>query len=207
MKDEPSKQPHPDYHRYIVGIRNNDNEVLNEIYATHLPIHIQWVKLNSGTQEDGQDNFQDIMEVIVRKTFYSSFILYYPFPLFLHGIAHKLWYKKLKNKKKEKETFDELIRKMKGEEYINKEAFEKLLEETVDGDRWLALMERSFQKISSLCQKLLTLYRQGKGVDAIAKALDMKSNAIYQRRSKCSRSWRKAMEDDSDFKECNPYNL
>lgn len=203
MKHSSLTTAHPDHHKYIEGIRKKDRPIIEKIYSQERQRNINWVKNNSGTEDDGHDIFQDALEVVVRKTYFTPFILPCPFGIYLHGICRFLWLKELGRKRKE----NELIRNMEIEEHINIEAFEKLIETTVDGDRWLLLKERTFKKISGLCQKLLSMYQEGKTVKEISMTLDMEPNAIYQRRSVCMRSWRKAMENDSDFKNCNPYNL
>lgn len=207
MKDEPNIPPHTDHYKYIEGIRNHNTKVIQEIYDEHLHVHIQWVKTNNGTVEDGHDNFQDALEVIVRKIFFSPFILPCSFAWYFHGVAHNLWLKKLRKKKTEKKILEELVRKMQTEEYMSKQVFEKLIEETINGDRWVALLERTFQKISPVCQKLLKLYQEGKDVKTIAIEMDKQPSTIHHRKHVCIKSWRKAMIEDPDFIDSNPYKL
>jgi len=204
---KPQPLPHPDHNKYIEAIRRCEQRVLKEIYRIERPKHVSWVIKHGGTKQEGFDNFQDGMEVIVRSAFKKSFILKYPFLLFLHGVCRKLWFKKLRDKKREKDFLSEMVRNLNPKEYIDEATFENALDEAILGDCWEQLKARTFQKISTLCKQLLTMDLAGKDVDEISEELDMTSNAIYRRRSACKHSWRKAMEADSDFKACNPFNL
>ena len=203
LKDQTPHHSHPDHYKFIVGIQNNDRIVLEEIYKENLSPNVNWVKRNGGTQEDGYDNFQDAIEIIVRKAYYTPFILPCPFKLYLGGVCRNLWFKKLSKKKREKE----MVRNLEIEEHIDKDLIEKLIEETIDGDRWLALLERTFAQLSELCQRVLSLYQKGELAKQIAAILKMEPNAVYRRRHACLSSWKKAILNDSDFKNCNPYNL
>lgn len=209
MKPQSNRPPHPDHHTYIEAIRRGDESIFEEFYQIDLPAHTAWVCKNSGNSNDAFDNFQDAMEVIIKKVNDCSFILYFPFRLYLHGVCHKLWYKKLKKRVNEKKMIAELVRKMQEEEHINIDDFEKLIIETIDGkkQKWQELLERTFQKISPLCQKLLTFDKEGKKIVEIKDELDMKASTIHKRRHDCKSSWRKAMENDPDFNNSNPFDI
>lgn len=209
MTAQSDKKPHPDHGLYIEAIRNGDGAIFEEFYKIDLPKHTIWVGKNSGNKQDAFDNFQDAMEVIIKKANDRSFILYFSIRLLLHGVANKLWYKKLRKKRSEKESIAEVVRKMQQDEYIDITAFELLVATTIDGEKskWQNLLERTFQKISPLCQKLLTLDKEGKTINETKDELDMKASTIHKRRFDCKLSWRKAMENDPDFNNCNPFNL
>lgn len=194
--------PSDDPDKYIIGILNEEKAIIEEIYDTCLPTVINWVEKNSGGEADALDIFQESLLVVVRKVFADpAFRPYTPFCAYLFGIARNLWLKKLNIDKNQSEK----VRNEHWEEYIGKADFEAMIERTLDGDRWLAVLDRSFKKLTPLCQKLLTAYKEGKKVPEIMELLDMKDNAVYRRKSACSESWRVIAEEDPDFKNYNPY--
>lgn len=201
MKNNSSVPPHSDHDKYIEGIRAKKNDIITDIYRSYSDNILAYVKRNNGTDEDGMDVFQEALEKIVKKALYSSFVLTYPFHLYLFGTCRNLWLKTLERKGKEENS----IRNQEFGEYISRDDFEKLIEDTIDGDKWVLLLERTFSQLTDLCRQLLSLFRQGKSVSEISKALDMKANAIYVRKNACLKSWREKMEMDQDFNLYNPY--
>ena len=194
--------PSDDPDKYLIGILNKDKAIIEEIYATCLPDIISWIEKNNGCEADALDIFQESLLVIVKKIFDDpAFRPYTSFCAYLFGIVRKLWLKKLNIDKNQIEK----VRNKVWEEYTDKAAFEEMIEKTLDGDRWLAVLDRSFRQLTPLCQKLLTLYREGKKASAIAKLLKMEVNAVYRRKNACSESWRTIAEEDPDFNNYNPY--
>jgi len=200
MSNSPPDPSDPE--KYIIGIRNNNRPIMDEVYTRFLPSTIDWIKNNSGSEEDACDIFQESLMVIVRKVFDDpSFLPTSPFGAYLFGITRLLWLKKLKTNKKKAEK----VRNVEWEEYIGKEAFEAMIEMTLDGDRWLAVLDRSFNQLTKRCQKLLTSYREGKKASEIAEQFDRNINAVYRGKNDCAEKWRTYAKQDSDYKKYNPY--
>jgi len=200
MSNSPPNPSDPE--KYILAIRNDDKRIVHEIYAAFLSSITAWIEKNNGSTQDARDIFQESLMVIVRKVSNdASFMPDSPFGAYLFGIARKLWLKKLNNDKRDIEK----VRNKEWEEHIGTAAFEAMIEASIDGDRWLAVLERSFSQLTSLCQKILTLYREGKKASEIAAQLDMTVNAVYRRKHACSESWRTFAEEDPDFEKYNPY--
>lgn len=193
-------KPHPNANKYIVGIRKNDDQCLNEIYDKFCDNIVRWVMKNQGSEADGLDVFQDGLLVITEKVFHKGFILKGSFGGYLFGICRFIWLKKLKNKKNEK---GEIRNELPGE-HITKEDVEQLIELNIDGDRRRMLLARTFAKLSDLCQQILTTHLEGKSVDDTAKQLNMDNNAVYQNRSRCRKKWEKLIKEDPDFNHHNP---
>lgn len=193
--------PHPDHFYYIVGIREDNNKIIEEIYAKYFPENAVWIKRNSGTHEDAEDIFQDALLIISRKAIHDrSFVLTFPFRLYIQGVCRNLWLKELGKRKKHQKV----IRKIKKEELIIDDYLGKLIIETIDGDCWLLLLERTLNQLRDRCIKVLTLYREGKNGTEIAQIMDINENTVYQLGYTCKNKWRQKIIKDSEFPNCKP---
>lgn len=194
-------QPHSDPDKYIIGIKNNDDQCLKEIYHNFCDNTVRWVMKNGGSEADGLDVFQDGLLAITEKVFHKDFTLRKPFGAYLFGTCRFIWLKRLKNKKNETKE----IRNEKWREHITKEEVEQLVELTIDGDRWRLLLERTFARLTGLCQQILTFYLAGKDADEIAAQMNMDKNNVYQNKNRCLKKWEEFIREDPDFNNHNPF--
>lgn len=197
------ESPHSDHHLYIEGIRRQDHKVYENIYTNFQGDIINWIKRNSGSTEDGLDVFQEAIIIIIKKSESKDFVLTSPFNAYLKGIVRFLWLKTLRKRK----IATQSVRELDLPASTDKASYEQLLESTLDGDRWLQLLHRSFQQLSDRCQQLLGMEMNGKTTQEITNLLQTNANAFYKSKSDCKKKWRKLMEQDSDFKQYNPFGL
>lgn len=200
MEKKPLK-PHSDHYIFIKGIRNKDSKILQQIYDSLLPSISSYIVNNNGTIDNGKEIFQKALEIMIVKAFSDSFVLPASFNAYFFGVCRNLWMKELSSKRKK----DEIVRNKDWQEFISKEDHEQIIEKAIDGDRWAYLLDRTFKQLNILCQNVLGLYRKGKTAEDIAQILNIDSNAVYQRKNRCSKKWRKYMEADSDFSNCKPF--
>jgi len=187
---------------YFKGIRENESKIVTKVYENLLFDTVSWVKRNGGGQTDGEEIFSEALLVIT-----SNIILgkinetTHSFGAYLFGISKNLWYKEIEKRKKR----DKKVKESGPTEYTSKADFENIIENMVDGHRWTELKERTFNLLTEKCKQVLTLYISAEKPSKIARLLQIEVNAVYRRRDRCGKEWRKLMENDSDFKNCNPF--
>ena len=104
--------------KYLIGIAENDEKILQRISQEFLPIVTHYIKKNSGDFEDAKDVFQEGILVVFRKVKDDQLVLSTSFPNYLLGVCRKIWLKKLEKKAKRKVAFEDL------KEYVYEEDFE-----------------------------------------------------------------------------------
>lgn len=189
---------HPDHHYYIEeGFRQQQERRIREAYIKFWQQEVNWVKKNGGSREDGEDFFQLAMKEIASKANDTSFILHYPFSLYLHGICRNQWYKELKKRKKHKEAESIWSEYEKANPDLAKEIDKAELTYLC-----FKLKEETFQQLTELCQKVLKYHSEGKTAEEIGNILDKEPNAISQRIFRCRSRWIQLMKASPLYKYC-----
>lgn len=170
------------------GLKNGDSQAINKIYQGICPKVIAWVKSNSGTEDDGYDLFQETLEVILLKiksldSNLSGLIM---------RIAQRRWIDKLRGQKKMRiVSMDQSIEKLDDEEKLALVEYEKH-----------KLMDQTFEKLSELCQKIITKLKEGQSVENIVQSLELSSaNTLYRRKSACIERWSLLIKQQNKYKE------
>jgi len=120
---------------------------------------------NSGSKEDAEDLFQEVVLVLMEKTQMSDFQLTSALSSYLYAIARNLWLKELRKRKK-----------------MISESFNDLEEEENESSQEEAKRKGAMEAILKLghkCQQLLILfYYKRYPFDRIAKLLDFRNDKV-----------------------------
>lgn len=128
--------PHPDF-EYAIKC----------LYEKCYPKILNYVRDNSGSVEDAEDLFQDVLSVLLKKIHTGSLELTTVFCKFLLGIARNRWLTKLKNDRKFRIAMEELP-------IDATEAEKELTESELRQARELWLFE-CLKKLGDRCQEIL----------------------------------------------------
>jgi RNA polymerase sigma factor (sigma-70 family) len=153
----------------IEGIRLQDEKVLNYLYDHYFQTVKSHVLMNSGSDDDVSDLFQDTIITLYEQVTENSFELTTDLKGYFFGIARNLWNKQLRKKKKITGLNVDIVEEDDSDEYHNL-ALEKIL-------------SRSFQKLKLDSQTVLTLFSEGISYEEIAVRMNLK-NETYARRKK-----------------------
>lgn len=175
--------------RFLRSLCQGDDAVLREIYQRFLPLAISWITKNSGTMEEAKDIFADSLVAIYDKTCQKqAFNLPCSFDKYLMGIMRYKWFDELKRKNRESEVRNKEMSRYNNEQDEN---IEQLLITTQKNHARQERLNRTFLELSTLCQQLLSLYKQGHPPVTIAKKLNLnKVNTYYRRKNACIDRWR-----------------
>jgi len=180
--------------KLIEGIKKGEDKTLNYLYESYFDTVKSHILKNAGSEDDVYDVFQDAMMVLYKKVHTNNFELTSDLKAYVFGISRNLWNNQLRMKKKVTELNTDIP---------DDDDLEKLLDTPIE-----QIVQRSFLKLSPECQKVLTLFMEGKTYDEIAGEMTYKSST-YARRKKylCKESLLKIIKEDPDFKDYQGFDL
>ncbi len=179
----------------LEGIKLNDSDTLEYIYKKFYPSIRNFVILNSGTEDDAKDIFQESVIVIYRRVkTEKSFTISCSIKTYLYSISKNLWLKELESRKIERENLK------------NTEEFESTdceIDEpvtTTQEDRF-KLYQSHYLCLSKDCQKVLRLFMEKVPLKEIAQIMGYASEKYAKKRKyQCKEILVKRIQNDPYFK-------
>lgn len=175
--------------QWLTGIAAGDARVLRQLYEQFAPAVIAMVRSNSGSREDGEDLFEEVVVALWRKVSRQPVALRQSFSSYLLTIARRRW-------------IDELRRRKTRGPHLSISDEERLKDEAIDEDplapleeaRRFERLDQAFNSLSALCRQIIRLKREGLSARAIGERIDRNENAVNQRFSSCMKRWKQAFE-------------
>lgn len=138
---------------YLKGIKDNDSSVLRKIYKLFLPMIVDFVKKNNGTESEARDIFQDGLIVIYKKVKNDELVLTSSFQTYLFSVCRFIWLRELKKKHRTEASLESVAEPVKvdnlEEQWLDTQKEDlfksKLLELPPDAQKVLQLF---FNKVS-----------------------------------------------------------
>ena len=152
---------HPDQ-RYLEGLLNNDNQIVEEIYRLFSSRIGSWITQNSGTEDDAADVFQESLIDIYNQAKYKGLQLTCPFEPFFLLVCKRKWLNELKKRGRRPVTkrLDDVYEV--GEDVFA--AAEQVVLEEARAGMFLAQFERLGEK----CREILRQTLAGEAQEKIA---------------------------------------
>ena len=129
----------------ISGIINDDEEALKVLYRGHYQSILHFIKLNSGSEDDAKDVFQEALIIFYEKIKDGSLELNCAVKTFVYSVSRRIWLKKLSEKKR---FSDKLL---DPEDYIE-ESDTGLADEN---EKKFGIMSDSLSQIGEPCRTLI----------------------------------------------------
>ncbi len=142
------KVPHKDQ-KYIEALKNNDPVLIEEIYQKHSPSIIAFVRKNSGTIDEAQDIFQEVLISLFQQS-KNGFVLTCPLNAFLYVACRNRWYNKLKESSKR-------VTILESEGFKNIETSTSIVTAYETDELQRQLFMDQFNKLGPSCRELLGL--------------------------------------------------
>lgn len=180
--------------KILNGIKNHDKNVLIYIYESFYQQINYFININSGTDEDAQDIYQEALIIIYRKLNDGSLIeLDCSFNTYLYSVCKLLWLKQLERNK------------IKTADKIEKEELENPGEDLMDVyekyDR-MALYQSHFKKLTEDCQKVLRLTLNKMPLKKVANIMGYKSEKYAKKKKyQCKEKLIEAIKNDPKYNE------
>jgi RNA polymerase sigma factor (sigma-70 family) len=172
----------------IEGIRRQDDKVLNFVYDNYFQTIKNYVKKNSGTDEDVSDVFQDTIIALYKQITNDNLTLTSDLKGYFFGISKNIWNVQLRRKKRVTGIDIDF------EDEIDLDENNDLLFERV--------LSKAYPKLKPDCQTVLTLFSEGLTYEEIAIRMNLK-NETYARRKKylCKEALIEFIKEDPEYQE------
>lgn len=190
MESKPLGVQSTEYH-LIKGIHENDFQVLEKIYAEHLPPVVAMVKSLQGTAEDARDVFQEAIVVIYKKTSEPGFELTTAFGGYLYSVCRYIWWRQAKKKYRTEITLEDT------ERYIAEENTEAYLVESEKRK----LFRQKLAELGPECRKVLQLYFSGTPLREIADQMKYTEDYVKKKNKSCKEKLAASVRSDRRYQE------
>ncbi len=158
--------------RFLQGIAEGNTLIIREIYTAYFDSIVSHLTRNKGTVEDARDVFQDALMVIYQKTKELDFKINYSLHTYLFAICKNLWLKKLRKKQDFGVPLSDHLEPI--DDWDMDQVLVNRLKEK--------LYREKFAELGEVCQKVISLYLEGKSMQEIATALALNSVAYAKKR-------------------------
>lgn len=173
---------------WLSEIRNGDKKTLGLLYSVLLPKIIDWVIKNKGQEHTAQDIFQDALSDLILSDKCQK--IENPEAYIFQMCKYKFYH--LEDKKNKIDYPGSLMDTAS----MGDTSFEELETEKIK----FQIMERSYNQLSELCQKVINLIRKGKKPEQIATILEMSNaNTVARRKFACMASWIDLVKKDKMY--------
>lgn len=172
------------------GLKRGDKESIKMIYASLFPQVRNWVVDNKGSEADAYDLFQETLETILLKIN----DLHSNLKGLIMRISKNKWIDKLRKANTANKFKDQLVYTS------NHEALSKEEEQAIKYQLKYQLMEKYFSELSSTCQELMSLLKQGLTVEQVVTQLSFSNaNTLYRRKAACVERWSTLIKKDTEY--------
>ena len=170
---------HPDQ-KYIQALLDNDQKLIDELYAKHAN-KIKWMVLkNNGSEADAADIFQEALLSIYKKAHsQEGFVLTCPLDAFLYMICKKKWLNVLRKRSTQQVT------NLEDNEYSIGEDTFLLADQCLQHEDRLQLLHEKISELGEACRELLRLSWEGKGMEEVAELLNFTYGYARKKKSEC----------------------
>lgn len=177
------------------GILRNDRLVLQYIYKQFFYKVTNFIRNNSGSDEDTRDIFQEAIIIIYRKLKEDNKALENrSFQLYLFTVCRFLWLRQLEKRKLESEKITNSMPYL--EDLYDDDFFD-----VVRRNERYALYQKHFRNLSTDCQKIMQLFFDKVPLRQIAQIMGYKSEKYAKKKKyKCKELLLERIKEDSQYK-------
>ena len=174
---------------YLNGIKHNDLAVLNEIYDSCSRPIIQYVKKNSGSDEDAWDVFQDGLLIIFKKVKNDELSLTASFGTYLFSVCRYVWLQKLNKKSKEEVTFSD----------ISQLTDSKAIELSYLDIEKQNIFDKCLAKLSPECKDIMLLFFLKISAKDISEKMNYTVEYVKRKKYKCKEKLISIIKNDIEY--------
>ena len=140
------KRFEPSDNEIILGILNDSKGVLDKLYEAYFPMILQLVIMNSGSDDDAKDVFQESVIVLYNKVKKGNFVLNSKLKTFIYSVCRRLWLKRLSQKSRVTGNiidFEEVL------------SVEEDIEQHEERDKQFDIMELALGRLGEPCKTII----------------------------------------------------
>jgi RNA polymerase sigma factor (sigma-70 family) len=189
------KNLHPDQ-LYIDGLLQNNSSVIQSIYKKFVPKVKNYIRTNSGDDDQAQDVIQEVLITIYNQAKTNGLQLTCPFDAYFFLLCKRRWLNELKkSSNKEVTLMDDNV---STDEPVQEMAFQT---ETFDEKQ--SLFDEMFQKLGEKCQEVLKLSFVTKTMEEVAEKLNVTYGYVRKKKSLCTGQLTEMIQQSPRFRSIN----
>lgn len=178
---------------YFEGLKEQNNVVLNAVYANLYGPVESYIINNGGSINDAKDIFQEAVIVLYQKIRKNELTSKTKFRFYLYSTARNLWFKEIEALGKKEKIIGEFknITDNEKTEIINDIIYSKRL----------TLFRTKFEELSDDCKRVIRLFLNGMSLTDITSLMGYSSiQHTKNRKYRCKESLLNKIRQDSTFK-------
>jgi RNA polymerase sigma factor (sigma-70 family) len=188
------KKIHEDQ-KYIEGLLKNNSFIIQAIYDKFVPKVINYIKQNSGNEDQAKDVIQETLITIYNQAKEKNLQITCPFDAYFFLLCKRKWLNVIKKNTKEV-TINEAVLS-KGDD-----AHELALETALFGEKQV-LFNTMFEKLGNACKELIKATFKIKAMEEVAASLGVTYAYARKKKSLCIGQLTKLVQESPRFKQLN----
>jgi RNA polymerase sigma factor (sigma-70 family) len=189
------KKAHPDQ-MYIDGLVQNNSNVIREIYKKFVPKVKNYIRTNSGDDDQAQDVIQDVLITIFNQAKTNGLQLTCPFDAYFFLLCKRRWLNEIKKASNKEVTLQD-------ENVSIDESVQEMTFHTEVFDEKQSLFDEMFQKLGDKCKELLQLSFVTKTMEEVAEKLNVTYGYVRKKKSLCTGQLTEMIQQSPRFKSVN----
>ena len=169
---------HPDQ-RYLIGLLNNDNQVVEEIYRRFAPSIKNHILHNRGSEDDAADIFQESLVDLYNQAKYKGLQLTCPFEPFLLLVCKRKWLNEIK-----KRGHHPVTKSTDDVSDFGEDVFAAAEQAGQEEDKARVFLQQ-FERLGEKCRELLRLTLTGDRQEKIAETLGITYGYLRKKKAEC----------------------
>ena len=191
----PEKNTHPDQ-LYIDGLLENNSSSIETIYKKFVPKVKNYIRTNSGNDDDAQDVIQEVLITIYNQAKTNGLQLTCPFDAYFFLLCKRRWLNELKKASNKEVT-------LMDENVSIDESVQEMASQTEFFDDKQSLFDEMFQKLGEKCQEVLKLSFVTKTMEEVAEKLNVTYGYVRKKKSLCTGQLTEMIQQSPRFRSIN----
>ena len=181
---------------YIDGLVQNNSGVIQSIYKKFVPKVKNYIRTNSGDDDQAQDVIQEVLITIYNQAKTNGLQLTCPFDAYFFLLCKRRWLNELKkSSNKEVTLMDETV--------SIDEPVQEMTFQTEIFDEKQSLFDEMFQKLGEKCQEVLKLSFVTKTMEEVAEKLNVTYGYVRKKKSLCTGQLTELIQQSPRFRSIN----
>jgi RNA polymerase sigma factor (sigma-70 family) len=189
------KNSHPDQ-LYIEGLLQNNSSIIASIYKKFAPKVKNYIRTNSGDDDQAQDVIQEVLITIYNQAKTSGLQLSCPFDAYFFLLCKRRWLNELKKASNKEVTLQE-------DKVSIEESVQEMTLQTEVFDSKQSLFDEMFQKLGDKCQEVLKLSFVTKTMEEVAEKLNVTYGYVRKKKSLCTGQLTEMIQQSPRFRSVN----
>jgi RNA polymerase sigma factor (sigma-70 family) len=183
---------HPDQ-IYIDGLIQNNSAVIQSIYRKFVPKVKNYIRTNSGSDDEAQDVIQEVLITIYSQAKTKGLQLTCPFDAYFFLLCKRRWLNEIKKSSSKEVT-------LKGDNVSIDESVQEAAFHTEAFDERQSLFDEMFQKLGEKCQEVLKLSFVTKTMEEVAELLNVTYGYVRKKKSLCTGQLTEMIQQSNRYK-------